>query len=297
MCRRGGAFLLIGSVLWWGGLCGERALADSAGLVRAELRLRRAFDLPSTRPAAVRAKKAAVAARRSTAPAASRVAPDANAGLPAAIGIGSTMWVSWPETGGAEGYNVYRDGGPGSSTALMKGAAPDGFVKVNPTLVTAGAYFDRNMSAAVYDYVVSRIEPGGGEVQHTPRFSGEVTGVLPQTGIGMAVTLGHAPGGGYEVQLEWDAAPGALGYWIYRGTFSGGPAGNGIDFHFLNYASILPNLLAPQVRSYVDTVAGPGIYGYVVTQLDADAAEQLWTSTFYAYPFTAISAGNWALYD
>jgi Abnormal spindle-like microcephaly-assoc'd, ASPM-SPD-2-Hydin len=111
-------------------------------------------------------------------------------------------------------------------------------------------------------------------VTFDPGVSGSVTGALriasnaanspqiPLSGVGIT-----APSAKHSVDLSWSpSASTVIGYFVYRGTISGGP-----------YAKLNPSV--DSLASYTDsTVAGGTTYYYVVTSVDSSNVESAYSN-------------------
>jgi hypothetical protein len=118
--------------------------------------------------------------------------------------------LSWPATGGANGYNIKRApiaGGP----YVMVGCA------------TTTSYTDTGLlNGKSYYYVVSATYSGspnaGGESRNSIEASATPQAVTPPPPTGLTATPGNS-----QVTLNWNASPGASSYNVKRATINGGP--------------------------------------------------------------------------
>jgi Abnormal spindle-like microcephaly-assoc'd, ASPM-SPD-2-Hydin len=111
-------------------------------------------------------------------------------------------------------------------------------------------------------------------VTFDPRASGPVTGGLNIASNATNSPNIHLSGAGvtessvkHSVDLNWNpSASAVIGYFVYRGTISGGP-----------YAKLNPSV--DSVPSYTDgTVAGGTTYYYVVTSVDSSNVESAYSN-------------------
>jgi len=132
-------------------------------------------------------------------------APAAPTGLTAAAGNASVT-LSWTASTGATSYNIYRGttSGGESTTPIATGVTTPGYT--DSGLTNGQEYYYK--VAAVNNAGAS---PMSNEASATP------------TASACAVALVATDTGVAEIDLSWNACPGATSYYILRSTASGGP--------------------------------------------------------------------------
>ncbi|MEJ2697679.1 MAG: Ig-like domain-containing protein [Candidatus Sulfobium sp.] len=178
-----------------------------------------------------------------------------------AIASGSNVELSWSENSEPDlaGYNVYR-------------VTPNGFVKLNSSLLVSPTYTDVGLANGTYTYTVTAIDTANNESQHSTEASAAVHVVLPPPG---SLAVAALQGGG-SLQISWEyAGLPDLGFTLYRGTSPGGPYDKGTNTGAL---------------SYIDSGLTNGTaYYYVVTAVDGLGNESAYSNEASGIPSYAIS--------
>ncbi|MEM7828535.1 MAG: DPP IV N-terminal domain-containing protein, partial [Candidatus Aenigmatarchaeota archaeon] len=148
------------------------------------------------------------------------------------------------------GYNIYRN-------------TPQGWLKLNPSLITETTYIDAGLPNGTYIYKVTAVDIVGNEGLPSNEASVTVYITPPQPPINLTIT--SIPEGG-ALKASWDYAGTASGYNLYRSTTSGGP-----------YTKVNNYLI--NNTFYIDTGLTNGVaYYYVVVAVDSLGNESAYSN-------------------
>ena len=120
-----------------------------------------------------------------------------------AVGGDQQITLSWSASGGVSSYCIYRSETPG-------GESGDPIDVVDST-----TYVDIRLTNGITYYYKVKAQNLGGLSNFSPEISALAGISAPPTGL--IATAGES-----SVSLKWDAAPGASGYSVFRGTTPGG---------------------------------------------------------------------------
>jgi hypothetical protein len=145
--------------------------------------------------------------------------------------------LEWNSVSDAVGYFVYRSsrsGGP--------------YTKLNSTSVSVAKYVDSAVALGeTYYYVVTALN----SEDEQSSYSNQAEASIPDSGTAQSAPLP-------SIDLRWNGASQAVGYYVYRATNSGGP------YTKLNSAAVA-------AESFVDSAVSAGeTYYYVVTALNPE---------------------------
>ncbi len=181
-----------------------------------------------------------------------------------AMASGGDMILEWtanPEPDLA-GYEIYRQ-------------TPEGWSKVNESLVTGFTYTDAGLSNGTYVYRVTAVDTAGNESPPSNEASAAVDIEPPQPPVNLIVSS-VPEGEALRASWEYTGEPEA-GYNLYRSTASGGP-----------YTKVNTGLIAG--TSYLDTGLTNGLaYYYVVEALDAFGNESVYSNEAVGIPSDTIA--------
>jgi fibronectin type 3 domain-containing protein/flagellar hook assembly protein FlgD len=160
------------------------------------------------------------------------------------------------------GYNVYRN-------------SPDGWLKINSSLILEATYTDSNLLNGTYTYRVTALDTTGNESLPSNEASVTVNIGAIQPPQNLSVT--PVPEGG-ALSLTWEY-PGdpVAGYNLYRSTTSGGP-----------YTKV--NALLITSTAYLDTGLTNGTtYYYVVTAVDSIGNQSAYSNEAMGIPSDTVA--------
>src|SRR6185437_13791552 len=139
-----------------------------------------------------------------------------------------TLNLSWTATTGAIGYKIYRGtsaGGENQLVGAVSGNATTTFVDDGAEITTPGAPPAID-STALNSPSQNPITPALGGTLASGAYFYQITAVNAQgetTANAAQSGVANAANSQQTLDLSWSAAPGAIGYNIYRGTSAAGP--------------------------------------------------------------------------
>ena len=140
------------------------------------------------------------------------------------------------------GYNIYRN-------------TPQGWIRVNTSVMTVNTYTDLNLANGTYRYRVTAVDTANNESMPSSEASADISLPLPQPPLNLQINTVPE---GEALRAYWeDGGNPVVGYNLYRSLVTGGP------YQRANAAVVLST-------SYLDTGLANGVpYYYVVVAVDA----------------------------
>lgn len=182
--------------------------------------------------------------------------------------------LSWQPVSGASSYNIYRSTSPGG-----EGATP--YRSVTGTSFTDTAV----INGTTYYYQITAVV-GGVETARSAEVYG--TPLAPPS----APTGVTATAGGFSVTLNWNAAPTAASYQIYRGTSANG---EGATPYKTVFGTTYSDFGLSSETTYFYKIAGVNVGGVGAISAEV-SAKPLTTAIVTVNQSIFSTVGNWSLF-